>query len=99
MTEHPMETTLRTALWRQFGAAIERLRLVKQTTDLHTDQLAQATLAEFLRRGYFSKHLAKMRKVYAVRLTALDEALRQPLPPRRRPADEGHAQGQRGCPA
>ena len=61
-------------------AAIERLRLVKQTTDLHTDQLAQATLAEFLRRGYFSKHLAKMRKVYAVRLTALDEALRKNMP-------------------
>src|ERR1700722_8796449 len=32
------------------AAAIERLRLVKQTTDLHTDQLAQATLAEFIRR-------------------------------------------------
>lgn len=61
-------------------AAIERLRLVKQTTDLHTDQLAQATLAEFLRRGYFSKHLAKMRKVYAVRLAALDEALRHNMP-------------------
>jgi hypothetical protein len=25
MAEHPMETTLRTALWRQFGAAIEML--------------------------------------------------------------------------
>ena len=61
-------------------AAIERLRLVKQTTDLHTDQLAQATLAEFLRRGYFSKHLAKMRKVYASRLNALDEALRKHMP-------------------
>src|SRR5215472_13524333 len=61
-------------------AAIERLRLVKQTTDLHTDQLAQATLAEFLRRGYFSKHLSKMRKVYATRLNALDEALRKHMP-------------------
>jgi 2-aminoadipate transaminase len=40
------------------AAAMERLRVVKQTTDLHTDQLAQATLAEFLRRGLFSKHLA-----------------------------------------
>src|SRR6202166_967541 len=36
------------------AAAVERLRLVKQTTDLHTDQLAQATLAEFLRRGLFT---------------------------------------------
>jgi 2-aminoadipate transaminase len=62
------------------ATAIERLRIVKQTTDLHTDQLAQATLAEFLRRGLFSKHLAKMRKVYASRLLALDEALRKHMP-------------------
>src|SRR6266704_1304508 len=57
-----------------------RLHVVKQTTDLHTDQLAQATLAEFLRRGLFSKHLAKMRKVYTSRLAALDEALRKHMP-------------------
>jgi len=25
MAEHPMETTLRTALWQQFGAAIDML--------------------------------------------------------------------------
>ncbi len=62
------------------AAAIERLRVVKQTTDLHTDQLAQATLAEFLRRGLFSKHVAKMRKVYTARLAALDEALRKHMP-------------------
>jgi 2-aminoadipate transaminase len=62
------------------AAAIERLRLVKQATDLHTDQLAQATLAEFLRRGLFQKHLAKMRKVYATRLEALDQALRKYMP-------------------
>jgi DNA-binding transcriptional MocR family regulator len=60
--------------------AIERLRIVKQTTDLHTDQLAQATLAEFLRRGWFAKHIAKMRKVYASRLLATDEALRKHMP-------------------
>src|SRR6202171_5310841 len=59
------------------ATAIERLRVVKQTTDLHTDQLAQATLAEFIRRGMFSKHVARMRKVYASRLVALDEALRK----------------------
>src|SRR5258708_7959784 len=62
------------------AAAVERLRLVEQTTDLPTDQLAQATLAEFLRRGYFSKHLAKMRRVYTSRLAALDEALRKHMP-------------------
>jgi 2-aminoadipate transaminase len=61
-------------------AAIERLRLVKQMTDLHTDQLAQAALAEFLRRGFFQKHLVRMRKVYSDRLNALDEALRKFMP-------------------
>jgi 2-aminoadipate transaminase len=62
------------------AAAIERLRVVKQATDLHTDQLAQSLLAEFLRRGLFNKHVAKMRKVYASRLFALDEALRKFMP-------------------
>jgi 2-aminoadipate transaminase len=60
--------------------AIERLRVVKQTTNLHTDQLAQATLAEFLRRGMFSRHVAKMRKVYALRLGVLDEVLHKHMP-------------------
>jgi 2-aminoadipate transaminase len=62
------------------AAAIERLRVVKQSTDLHTDQLAQSLLAEFIRRGLFIKHVAKMRKIYASRLLALDEALRQHMP-------------------
>lgn len=61
-------------------AAIDRLRVVKQTTDLHTDQLAQAILAEFIRRGGFAKHVAKMRKVYASRMVAMDEALRKHMP-------------------
>jgi 2-aminoadipate transaminase len=59
---------------------IERLRLVKQTTDLHTDQLSQATLAEFMRRGLLVRHLARMRKVYASRLAALEAALGKHLP-------------------
>jgi len=61
-------------------AAIERLRLVKQMTDLHTDQLAQASLAEFLKRGLFHKHLTRMRKIYTERMNALDEALRKYMP-------------------
>ena len=59
---------------------IERLRLVKQSTDLHTDQLAQATLAEFIRRGYLARHLAKMRKIYRSRLEAMEEALEKHMP-------------------
>jgi len=59
---------------------IERLRLVKQTTDLHTDQLAQASMAEFVRRGHMSRHLAKCKKVYARRLEALENALEKYMP-------------------
>ncbi len=62
-------------------AVAERLRIVKQTTDLHTDQLSQAALAEFLRRGMLGRHLARMRKVYTSRLGALDEALQKHMPP------------------
>jgi 2-aminoadipate transaminase len=61
-------------------SAIERLRLVKQSTDLHTDQLSQAALAEFIRRGYFARHLAKMKKVYTSRLAAMEEALEKHMP-------------------
>jgi len=61
-------------------SAIERLQLVKQTTDLHTDQLSQATMAEFMRRGYFARHLAKMRKIYRSRLAAMEESLEKHMP-------------------
>jgi 2-aminoadipate transaminase len=59
---------------------IERLRLVKQATDLHTDQLAQATFAEFLRRGYFEKQLVKMKKIYLARLNAMEKTLERLMP-------------------
>jgi 2-aminoadipate transaminase len=61
-------------------SAIERLRLVKQSTDLHTDQLAQATMAEFVRRGYLARHLAKMKKIYRRRLEAMEVALEKHMP-------------------
>ena len=54
--------------------------MVKQTTDLHTDQLAQATLAEFVRRGHLTRHLAKMKKVYRSRLDAMETALEKFMP-------------------
>ena len=61
-------------------SVIERLRLVKQSTDLHTDQLAQAAMAEFIRRGHLERHLIRMRKVYRQRLEALEEALEKHMP-------------------
>lgn len=59
---------------------MERLRLVKQATDLHTDQLSQATLAEFVRRGHLNRHMARMKKVYASRLEALEKSLEKHMP-------------------
>jgi DNA-binding transcriptional MocR family regulator len=61
-------------------SVIERLRQVKQATDLHTDQLAQATLAEFTRRGLLDRHLKKMRGIYASRCEALLAALDRHMP-------------------
>jgi 2-aminoadipate transaminase len=61
-------------------SAIERLRLVKLATDLHTDQLSQAALAEFIHRGCLTRHLARMKKVYGSRLEAMEEALEKHMP-------------------
>src|SRR6202041_280043 len=61
-------------------SVIERLRLVKQATDLHTDQLAQASLAEFIRRGHMARHLVKMKTVYRSRLDAMESALGKFMP-------------------
>jgi len=61
-------------------SVMERLRLVKQATDLHTDQLAQAALAEFTRRGHLARHLRRTKLVYARRLAALEEALGTHMP-------------------
>lgn len=60
--------------------AIARLSLAKQSTDLHTDQFAQAALAEFTRRGCLARHLAKMKKIYRRRLEAMEEALKKHMP-------------------
>jgi len=61
-------------------SVIARMRLIKQATDLHTSQLAQATLAEFLRRGCLARHLTRMRRVYLRRLEAAEEALARHMP-------------------
>ncbi len=59
---------------------IARLRSVKQATDLHTDQLAQAALAEFGRSGQVARHLKLMRKVYRRRLEVTESALAKHMP-------------------
>jgi 2-aminoadipate transaminase len=59
---------------------IERLRMVKQSTDLHTGHLGQAILAEYVRRGHLSRHLERTRKAYSGRLAALEQALSHYMP-------------------
>lgn len=59
---------------------IDRLRLVKQSTDLHTGHLAQAILAEYVRRGLLNRHLERTRKAYSGRLAALEQALTRNMP-------------------
>ena len=59
---------------------IDRLRLVKQATDLHTGHLAQSILAEYMRRGRLSRHLEYTRKAYSARLAALEQALATHMP-------------------
>jgi 2-aminoadipate transaminase len=61
-------------------SVIERLRLLKQSTDLHTDQLAQATMAEFVRRGHLARYATKMTNIYRRRLEAMQEALAKHMP-------------------
>ena len=59
---------------------IDRLRLVKQSTDLHTGHLAQAIFADYVRRGFLSRHLERTRKAYSSRLAALEQALDTHMP-------------------
>ncbi|MDE3168522.1 MAG: aminotransferase class I/II-fold pyridoxal phosphate-dependent enzyme, partial [Acidobacteriota bacterium] len=58
----------------------ERLRLVKQSTDLHSDQLSQAAMAEFVRRGHLLRHIARVKIVYRTRLEAMEKALERHMP-------------------
>lgn len=59
---------------------IERLRIAKQATDLHTDQLAQAALAEFGRRGLLARLVKRARVLYRARLERLEAALAAHFP-------------------
>jgi DNA-binding transcriptional MocR family regulator len=55
---------------------VDRLALVKQHADLHSNTLAQWALAEFIRQGWLHEHLATLRQVYARKCRAMLAALR-----------------------
>lgn len=44
---------------------INKLSMFKQLTDLHVNTLSQNMMCEFLRQGYYEKHIEKIRKEYS----------------------------------
>jgi DNA-binding transcriptional MocR family regulator len=58
---------------------LAKATMCKQFSDAHTSTFAQATAAEYLRAGRMPATLAKMRKVYAERATAMGAALKREL--------------------
>jgi 2-aminoadipate transaminase len=60
---------------------IDRLRQAKEASDLHTDQLSQAVLLEFVESGRLDAHRSRVRKAGAERLAATIEGCRRCLPP------------------
>jgi GntR family transcriptional regulator/MocR family aminotransferase len=55
----------------------DAFRAARQADDFCPPYLPQATLAEFIRRGSFSRHIRKMRRTYRARLKALVNALQR----------------------
>jgi GntR family transcriptional regulator / MocR family aminotransferase len=58
---------------------VERAGAVKSITSRHCPVFEQAALAEFIAAGHFSRHLRRMREVYAERLSVLLEEGRREL--------------------
>jgi len=56
---------------------VEAFRTVRNLIDTHPPMLEQAVLADFIVDGHFTRHLRKMRSLYAERRAALLEAARE----------------------
>jgi len=61
-------------------ALIDRLRQAKEAADLHTDQLSQAVLLEFMESGRLDSHRARVLRAGAERLAATLEGCRRHMP-------------------
>ena len=59
---------------------IDRLRQAKEAADLHTDQLSQAVLLEFVESGRLEAHRARVLQAGAERLAATLDGCRRYLP-------------------
>jgi 2-aminoadipate transaminase len=59
---------------------LDRLRQAKEAADLHTDQLSQAVLLEFVESGQFEAHRRRVLEAGAARLAATLDGCRRYLP-------------------
>jgi DNA-binding transcriptional MocR family regulator len=60
---------------------LDRLRQAKEAADLHTDQLSQAVLLEFVESGQLEAHRRRVLEAGAARLAATLDGCRRFLPP------------------
>ncbi|MBI5243781.1 MAG: PLP-dependent aminotransferase family protein [Elusimicrobia bacterium] len=61
-------------------AIIRRMAILKQSMDLCTSSLNQLLAAEFLKRGFYKDHVAKLRRIYKVKKDAMLRALERHMP-------------------
>jgi GntR family transcriptional regulator/MocR family aminotransferase len=61
---------------------IDAFRAARAAADRHSPTVDQAVLADFLVEGHFTRHVRRMRRLYAERQDALIEAIRERLPHR-----------------
>jgi DNA-binding transcriptional MocR family regulator len=59
---------------------IERLSLLKQSSDLYTNRILQAALLEFCRRGYYERNVKRKRQVYKKRRDRMIETMKYQFP-------------------
>jgi 2-aminoadipate transaminase len=59
---------------------IRQLNMMKQSSDLHTNLLIQATMDEFCRRDLLNRHMKKVRRIFMKRRDAMAEALHKHFP-------------------
>jgi DNA-binding transcriptional MocR family regulator len=60
---------------------IDRLKILKQTSDLHSSLVVQGALVEFWQRGELARHIRRCRKIYRERLIRVLAALEKYFPP------------------
>ncbi|MDH7500354.1 MAG: PLP-dependent aminotransferase family protein, partial [candidate division NC10 bacterium] len=60
---------------------VHRLALIKQATDLHTNNLGQWIVNAFLEEGLLREHIEKIRKTYKRRRDLMAASIKQHFPP------------------